>query len=175
MMDLVELTAEEDRLLAIVSRITGTMEEMFQQLDDLGVFDAYRKVHLAYVDLAERDGNVEALKRAIFLQWFRLSEPSSFTGLWEFDTNAEQKALRLLDHLVITHQLDQELQWMLPWYYFITDFYLDRFDGFEEIKCFSKENQQELWADGAPTRESLKNRGQMGKYWLSITMPRSAV
>jgi hypothetical protein len=174
-MDLVELTAEEDRLLAIVSRTTGSMEEMSQQLDNLGVFDAYRKVHMAYVDLAERDGNVEALKRAIFLQWFRLSEPSCFTGLLEFDTRAEQKALRLLDHLVITHQLDQELQWMLPWYYFITDFYLDHFEGFEEIKCFSKENQQELWADGAPTRDSLRNRGQMGEYWLSITMPRSAV
>ena len=174
-MDLVELTAEEDRLLAIVSRITGTMEEKSQQLDNLGVFDAYRKVHIAYVDLAEKDGNVEALKRAIFLQWYRLSEPSCFTGLLEFDTNAEQKALRFLNHLLITHQLDQELQWMLPEYYFITDFYLDRFDGFEEIKCFSKENWQELWADDAPTRESLKNRGQMGKYWLSTSMPRSAV
>jgi hypothetical protein len=45
MMDLVELTAEEDRLLAIVSRINGTIEEVSQLLDDLGVFDAYRERH----------------------------------------------------------------------------------------------------------------------------------
>ena len=168
-MTLNELTLEENRLMAAVASATGLMEEKHAQLAEAHVFEAYARVHGAYVDLAERDGNKEALKRAVFLQWYALSEPSCFTGLFKVDDNAQRRAFEQVEFLLEKNELDDEFAWMLPYYYRITDYYLDRFKRFEKLKAFCIQNNRELWADSVPKRESLLGRGQMSRYWLSIT------
>ena len=174
-MTLVELTAEEARLLEEVERVTGLMEDKASQLNDAGVFAAYSRVHGAYVQLAEESRSLEALKRAVFLQWYSLSEPSCFTGLFEIDDAAERRALALVNRLVEKGELDDEFRWMLPYHFQMTDYYLTAHEGLEALKEFSRRNQGELWSQGAPSRASLSGRGQMSTYWLSITRPRSAV
>lgn len=174
-MTLLELTAEEDRLLEAVSRVTGSMEERASKLRRAGVSAAYAEVHSAYVLLAEKEGAVEALKRAVFLQWYLISEPGCFTALLEMDAAAERRALDLLDGLVARGEFDEEFQWMAAYYFRVTDFYLPGHEGLEALKEFSRRNQGELWSRGAPSRASLSGRGQMSAYWLSIRHPRAAV
>lgn len=174
-MTLLELAAEEDRLLDAVSRVTGSWDDTASQLRSAGVNAAYAEVHAAYVLLAEQSGVVEALKRAVFLQWYSISEPGCFTGLAEMDASAERRALELLDGLVARDELDEEFQWMAAYYFQITDFYLPGHEGLEALKEFSRRNQGELWSRGAPSRASLSGRGQMSAYWLSIRHPRAAV
>ena len=57
-------------------------------LEAAGVFREYRDVHRRYTALA-LGGDLEALKRPLFLQWYALFEPACFTGLWEMDETCE--------------------------------------------------------------------------------------
>jgi len=77
--------------------------------------------------------------------------------------------------LVEESALDDELKWMLPWYFSISDFYLTTHEGLHALKDFSSSSEGEMWSLPVPTRASLMGRGQMGEYWLSISGPRTAV
>jgi hypothetical protein len=68
--------------------------------------------------------------------------------------------------MVKRREIDIELKWMLPFYYSIADFYIDRFDGFDELKRISKKNMK-LYKKMCP-RSSFENRGRLGKYWHGI-------
>lgn len=45
-MTLAELTQEEARLRAVRSSVAGLIDEKYAQLEALGAFDDYRRVHL---------------------------------------------------------------------------------------------------------------------------------
>lgn len=166
-MTLDELTAEESRLLGIIERAAGSMSQKDRRLADEGVFAAYAEVHRAYVEAAESTGDAEALKRAVFLQWYSLSEPSCFTGLSKLHPRAERRAAELLEREFERHGIDPEFGWMIPYYYRITDFYLN---GFEDLRILNELSRREevLWRELKPAREELLGRGQMGKYWISV-------
>src|SRR4051794_34800233 len=86
-----KLGIDEDCLLAVVEQACGLMAEKTEQLDHAGVFDQYRAVHAAYARLLTHpDDGLEALKRALFLQWIAQTEPASFTGVREVEAAAEQ-------------------------------------------------------------------------------------
>ena len=62
-----DLAALEEQLLLQVEHVTASTEA---QLERAGVFAAYRYVHTAYAELLlDPDCGMEALKRALFLQW----------------------------------------------------------------------------------------------------------
>ena len=174
-MTLSDLTAQEEHLMSRVALVTGQMEEKALQLKLGGVFVAYEQVHKEYVGLAEQAGDLEALKRAIFLQWYAVSEPCCFTGLSELGEDVQKRALELLDQSVRRSQLDDEFRWMLAHYYNVSDYYLDRLEGFEALKEISRTTPGDLWLHAASPRSSLDGRGQMGAYWRSITSSKSAV
>jgi hypothetical protein len=144
------------------------MEERGEQLAKQGVFLSYRQIHEAYTNLGIRDSNIEALKRAVFLQWYSMSEPPCFSGVGDMKEEAECRVFQRLNDLIVEDQIDDELLWMLPYYYSITDYYLDRFDGYEQLKLFSNIPNFRLWADSVPEIDSLQGRGQLSKYWLSL-------
>jgi hypothetical protein len=79
------------------------------------VFRAYADVHRDYVDLAE-GGDVEALKRAVFLQWFEVVEPPFLTGLSGLHDSAASRLMALLERRCADGGIDDELGWMLPYY-----------------------------------------------------------
>ena len=57
----------------------GLMQDKPALIEESGVFDEYINIHKIYVDNCLTD--VEALKRAMFIQWYSCSEPSALTGI----------------------------------------------------------------------------------------------
>ncbi|MDQ3031575.1 MAG: hypothetical protein M3Y87_04100 [Myxococcota bacterium] len=163
-MTLAELTAEEDRLLAIIGSVAGSMEQKFDALRRHGVFRDYARVHAEYAELASR-GDAEALKRAVFLQWFAQSEPACFTGLWELAPAAERRVLELLDRLAAADAMDSELRWMLPYYHAITDFAFDGRDGLPSLDRWLRENASAEFPGARTDDAALAGRGQLSAYW----------
>jgi len=128
-----------------------------------GVYEAWRRIFAEYVALA-RSGDLEALKRALFLAWYSQAEPSELSGLYLLDRGLWVEVLHMLEDLAARDELDDELKWMLPYYYMIADWYLS--SGFDAVENASKENV-DLW-QRLCLESSFENRGQLGKYWTSI-------
>ena len=161
---------EEDLLERVRRLIAGTgrksMSWQEQRLSDDGVFVEYASIHREYVELALA-GNVEALKRALFLQWYEVSEPSCFTGISDLDTQARLDVFAHLERECVAKSLDPELEWMLPFYYSIAEYYMPLDGSFPTLTAFCEEHfpYGELQL---PTGNVFQGRGQMGHYWESI-------
>jgi hypothetical protein len=159
-MTLEEITALENKWLK--KHPKGGQEALCQQF---GIYEAWRKIFEQYVVVA-RQGELEALKRALFLYWYSRSEPRELCGIPMLDEGLIIEVLGMVNDIVKKGELDTELQWMLPYYYFITDWYLDRLEGFHELKEVSKENT-EMWRELC-LKSSVSNRGQLGNYWKRL-------
>lgn len=176
MLAIQELTKRENELLAQVHGTVGSMNEKTRQLLDNGVFNSYRELQNDYVALATI-GNVEALKRAFFIQWYAIAEPSCFTGIpsenpWGdgigLDKNTEKAVFDLVEQFINS---DDELKWMTAWYYLIANYYLESFWGNSAIiKSLQSYNQEtgSLLSKANLIDEPLENRGQMGDYFMSV-------
>ena len=64
-----------------------------------GTHKAWEDVFKEYVTLARESGDMEALKRAVFLIWYDVAEPSDLTGLWIADRAAICETRQMLDDL----------------------------------------------------------------------------
>lgn len=128
------------------------------------IFSQYRLIHQQYADLALSDD--EALKRGLFIQWYALTEPNYLTGIGELDRQAEIKIINTLDKKLQQASIDNELKWML-------DYYMDWEWVFEQFEAFSFLEEAMLNRDDklpeSINREVMKQRGQMGNYWNSLT------
>jgi hypothetical protein len=162
-MDLREIARLEDEWLSKMSseRFRGG-DAVFEEM---GVYAAWRMIFEQYVLLAT-DGDVEALKRALFLTWYGLAEPSWLCGIKDLDDKLITQVFQMVNALVETDELDAELRWMLPWYYHIAPYYLDLSDDLNALKQVSRgrwDSYQELYMES-----SFEGRGQLGQYWRSI-------
>ena len=153
-MTLEEITALENEWLA--KHPYGRVKDLHAACEQMGIYDAWRNIFEQYVILA-RQGDLEALKRALFLYWYSCSEPNELSGIPSLGDDLPFEVLGMINDLAQKGELDTELKWMLPYYYSITDWYIDRFEGFDKLKKISKEPDS-----------SFDNRGQLGKYWKSI-------
>lgn len=167
-MNIEELTFIENRLMDMIDVATGTMEEKSSFLKSESIFDRYGNVHKSYVQLAETGDNLEALKRATFLQWYSVAEPLCYTGLENIEETHSKRAFELLHKKLLASDFDSELKWMLPYYFEIADFYLTGFNEFDELVNYSSDPKFTLWDKGKPSKSSLENRGQLSRYWFSI-------
>jgi hypothetical protein len=162
-MTLEELTDLEEEWLN--KHPTGSLEDMHILCRQTGVYEAWKRIFELYV-IEARKGEKEALKRALFLYWYSCSEPNELSGLYMLDEALVLEMLGMVNDTVRKGELDTELKWMLAYYYFITDWYIDQHKGFDELKKASKVNT-ELWR-GICLKSSFSDRGQMGYYWKSI-------
>jgi hypothetical protein len=176
MLNIQELTARENELLSQVHGRVGSMNEKTQQLIESGIFDSYGELHNEYAVLA-KTGNLEALKRAFFIQWYAVTEPSCFTGIpsrnpWGdgkgLDKSTEKTVFDLVAQMIDS---DEELKWMTAWYSQITDYYLEAFWGksaiIEDLRSYIHEIGSSMSKPGFII-EPLEERGQMGEYFVSI-------
>jgi len=129
------------------------------------IFIEYKNVHQLYSDLSFHD--IEALKRGLFIQWYALTEPNYLTGIADLDKSAENKVIQALNEIISANKTDNELIWMLN-YYSKWDWVFERHKSFKgfETNFVNEENSQ---LPDAIDREKMKLRGQMGKYWNSLT------
>jgi hypothetical protein len=175
--ELDKLSAREIQLYDAVCNIDGLLQDQPEKIDSLNIFDEYIDIHKTYAASAET--NPEALKRAIFIQWYSYSEPSALTGIpggggpfdgdKQLDRKTEIYILHLLNNLIPNNQLDTELMWMLC-YYGIWEEYFTFFPEFEtmtHLQWFISNTERYPYPKKAST-ENFKSRGQMGLYWISI-------
>jgi hypothetical protein len=161
-----ELAKEESRLLDQVRAADGLMEEKHAVLRESGIYAAYSKVHQGYAALIDDPlSGREALKRALFIQWYSVSEPSCFTGIRDLDSEAEAKVFHKLDELAERTQLDDELHYMLSWYYRISDWYFDARSDVPNLIGWLDDSHHDL---PSYQKRDFDDRGQMGDYWRSL-------
>jgi hypothetical protein len=163
-MNLEELAALENEWLAKQPE-GGFDDERDALYKRIGMYEAWQDIFHRYVALA-REGDLEALKHALFLHWYGCSEPHWLNGIRGFDQELVRETLAMVDDLARNGKLDTEFEWMLPYYYFIADFYLDYFDGFDRLKKVSRKNPHR-YKKGC-LKSFFDNRGQLGEYWQSI-------
>lgn len=163
-----QLTDIEDNLLAQVDSVTGLIEDKTAKLRDVGVFAGYAQLHRRYVELIDDPSyGIEALKRALFIQWFAVSEPACFTGILEVDPEAEVKVFARLDAMANDSAFDNELQFMLAWYYEVTGFYFQRRNNIPNLSKFFEKRSHDLTRI---RKSDFQGRGQMGRYWQSLNI-----
>ncbi len=155
-----ELAAMERRWLHKQHRIVKDRAAAYERT---GVYAAWRDIFQQYASLARRDP--EALKRAIYLAWTQYSQNPLLSGVKDLDEKTVREVLALADDLARRNRLDDELQWMLSYYYLVEPRYLDRFDGVEHLKQASR--HEPLLYRRACLSRSFRGRGHMGRYWRS--------
>ena len=164
---LAELAVREEELYCRVLTASGLMEEKHAQLQGWGIYDEYRQIHRAYAALlSDPAAQIEALKRGVFLGWYDLSEPACFTGIFELSEDVNRRFLGALEGLLREGGLDLELEWMLPWYHSITDYFFDR-PVLPLLQAFFTEADAQLWQRVEISPSQFEHRGQMGSYWTS--------
>lgn len=175
------LTIEEELLLQRIEEVQGQFpfDQRAARLREQGVLAAYDTVYHAYVAHGSDDSDeLEALKRALFLQWIGFVEPTELTGIGELDRGTQYGVLVEIQHRVTRNQADTELVWMLRWYDSITDYYFTNLEGptwyffdfgdLPGLRLFLAEKHGDIKLATIFTEDSLQRRGQMGAYWLNM-------
>jgi len=168
-MNIDALNLAEQQLSARVEQTTGLIEEKHKQLLQSGVFGEYRKIYEEYVDLIESEvDGLEALKRAIFLHWYQMAEPSCFSGLYELPEKASRNVLEALERMIESEAMDAELRWMLPYYHVVAEWAFSSYPSLPNLKAFLGKADSDLLQRVDLKVGDFVNRGQMGDCWTSI-------
>ncbi|GAA3927607.1 hypothetical protein [Litoribacillus peritrichatus] len=162
-MNIESLTKLESRIEDRMPK-SGTFEERHKFLEGNGIYQEWRGLFEKYSELAF-SGDIEALKRTLFFIWYQCSEPNQLSGLNKLDEKITEKVLREIDSLVELNKLDNELEFMLPYYFQVCEWYFERFNKLNALSKASK-IKSELWQVEAPKCKWL-SRGRMGEYWSS--------
>jgi hypothetical protein len=82
-----QLDLKEMKVVNAVCSLTGTMEDKAKLILAQSFPQLYNEIFLEYSQL---EASQEAQKRAIFLQWYSVSEPLAFTGIGNLDEPAQK-------------------------------------------------------------------------------------
>src|SRR4030042_2122651 len=74
-------------------------EKLDALCEQMGIYDAWRMIFREYVSLV-RQGNLEALKRALFLLWYECSEPNELSGIKELERQLVKEVLGITNDMV---------------------------------------------------------------------------
>jgi hypothetical protein len=156
------LNQREQRLYHYILSNKGSIEDINNTLIINQIPEEYDKIFCEYSRLA---ANLEALKRGVFLQWFAVSEPFTYTGMASLNKEAQKVNISLLSKLFSSCSVDNEFHIMLNHYYNISSWY---FDSFLEFKVTMDVIQ--TWENLSSSLKyfSMKDRGRMGEYWESL-------
>jgi hypothetical protein len=160
-MDTDTLTAIENGLMTSEEGTSGDWRILCERL---GIQATWEGVFGQYVALARR-GDLEAVKRALFLAWYEMAEPDAwYNDIKGLDTELKREVYSIVDDLTRRGRLDDELRWMLPYYYSVADIYLP--PGFDALEKASKVRAYP-WKECC-RKGSFRNRGWFGSYWRGI-------
>lgn len=164
-MILEELAYKEDKLCSKIISLYNKpqTEDSDKELEE--IFVEYKSIHKKYAALASH--NIEALKRGLFIQWYALIEPSYLTGIANLDERAENKILQAVNDIIKTDRVDLELVWMLN-YYSNWEWVFERLEFYKGFDPNIVNEQNNKLPDSID-KEKMSLRGQMGKYWNSLT------
>ncbi|MBW3545026.1 MAG: hypothetical protein KY428_05385 [Bacteroidetes bacterium] len=168
-----ELARQELSLQRLVYHASGTAAAINSSLQQQGVFAAYRQIHRAYVQLAsfkqERHTRNEALKRAIFLNWYSQLEPAALTGLADLDESQITEAYFILNKIIEKSWLTDEQAWMLQhyayWDWAILQYTENKIHALSRWVMAASGTLAPL-PPPAVLQQSMQGRGLMGLYFL---------
>ena len=158
-MNVEQIATVEEEWLNKQRSLVGDREVLYERD---GIYAAWRRVFGQYMALA-REGDLEALKRAVFFVWAECSMGHLMTGIRDLDRETVRETLAIADELARDARLDAELQWMLSYYYLVEPSYIEQFEGFEALRRVSQEGP--FLYRQACLDSSFDNRGHMGEYW----------
>lgn len=125
------------------------------KLEETNITTLYEELFNEY----SLNNDLESLKRAVFIQWYSVTEPIAYTGIGELDIETQKKNLFSVEELILNKTIDIEFLEMLNHYYNISDWY---FDSILNLKPL-------IYTNSSLGNISLaKNRGLMGEYWNSV-------
>jgi hypothetical protein len=158
-----ELAKQEEALVHRIRNIKGGYREFPSDYDS--IFNEYEKIHYEYTNLAIHSSNIEALKRAVFIQWFEVAEPEFLSGIKQLDQESKVLVFDELQKIFLSKSIDEEFVWMLNCYYRIAPFFLVPRSRFRKVIKFLEGLSE--WKPEKAADFSFLNRGQMGLYWQS--------
>jgi len=163
------LADQEEAILGVVGSLTGLMEKQHERLVELGVYAEYQAVFGGYLRLlSDPEAGAEALKRALFLSWYDLSEPACFTGVSELPSDGRYLVLEALNSAFARGAIDNDLPWMVPYYHHLTDFAFPNLNDHPVLARFLEDADPESYLRARLESRQFEGRGQMGRYWQSI-------
>jgi len=158
-MNVMQLAIQEEEWLNKQRRLVDNRDVLYEEQ---GVYAAWRDLFRQYVALV-KEGDTEALKRALYFIWAERAISPLITGLRDLDEDGVREVFDAADKLAADNRLDPELEWMLPYYYIVDREYLDRFDSYDALKQASSRHPF-LYRQRC-IEVSFDHRGQMGDYW----------
>jgi hypothetical protein len=166
-MTLEGLARRELAILEAAHRLKGTIEAKVVRLREMGTFAESASIHKGYLDLgAPPRSSLEALKRAVFLAWYEVSEPGCVTGVGDLDDAQVRRTHELLHAAYAAGQLDAEFRAMLGWYWSIADYHFRA--SSPGLSDYLSSLDPQAYQSLGFSRSGLEGRGQMGVYWVSI-------
>lgn len=159
-----ESTSDKEFKLLAEMPDGGSFEERDKFLSDHGLYNRWAVVFEEYVELAKA-GDIESLKRALFFSWYRLAEPGILSGLKLLSEGSVEIIIELTDKLAQSKSLDEELSYMIPFYFQVCDYYFEPKSRFTSL-LFASNSNHDLWQEAA-ARSHWQKRGIMGEYWQS--------
>jgi hypothetical protein len=166
-MTIEQLTSKEEELIALFNSVAGTINQKSDRNIESEVNAAFRDIHLEYSCLlGDPQSGLEALKRALFIQWIAQAEPPRLTGIQDLYESAEKRVLKFLDTLFREGKPDSELIMMIAWYNQVTDWYFQEMKELSGIRCFVESEHGKSMPNFR--KSQFENRGMMGEYWQSL-------
>jgi hypothetical protein len=180
MITLRELAAWEERLAREVERAAaaarGDADAADRALEQGGTYAEYAAVFRSYVEWAELADDpvaaLEALKRATALLWLSGVLPAAATGLAELPEQSARAVRQRLEALARRGELDEELEWMLPWYHALADFALVGPEPLPYLEALMTDADAQAWRrlpapQVARFTSQPGERGLLGRWWAA--------
>lgn len=141
--------------------------EKVKEVNNLGIPLLESEIPFMYNELFKEystDNNLESLKRAIFIQWYSVSEPCEYTGINITNLEYQKNNILKVRELIQRKNIDLEFSQMLLHYNNITDWYFNLY--LTPLFCIESKSEFNISIKG--------ERGIMGKYWKSILNNKSS-
>lgn len=165
-MTLNDLNLKEKIIHKKISELKGSIDEKEKFIRQSKFNNEYFNIQKYYYSIYKNTCNIEALKRNLFLQWYRISEPFFITGIDFLDNDIEVYNLKEIIQLLNKNYLDNELLVMFKYYYSITNWYFNEFDFLKDlIKSLEMYIYEDVKKEFITKTE---DRGIMGIYWNEI-------
>jgi hypothetical protein len=152
------LTAREESL---VSRLEHFREsgELDRQSVIRAIQHEFETIYLSYVSLLkEHDRPLEALKRAVFLQWYAFIEPFHITGAGQLPDEEQQFVMEQFERAREEGWVDEEAIYMLHWYF-------DKWASQPSLGQLLGESHRAIDLTKHLSTTELARRGMMGQYF----------
>jgi hypothetical protein len=132
----------------------------------------WHEIHAAYLEIAGAtlaDAR-EALKRALFIQWYEVAEPFFLTGILDLDNTLKARVLTMAE-TGLRDDDDVELKEMVAWYGAIADNAFNPSSTGPLFRHFCTRGANLSWLTSDDQRNTYPGRGLMGEYFMSLNRP----